>query len=368
MGRRYCLAFSAALNALLGIIASVSMSCLPLLIMSIFTVISPSANEIGPIVAIELAGLSQVISKSNVKKYISWYKLFGSFTSGIAMAINGILFSYFQSYLSVHQLYVVILLSYSVCQLSLAIWCFRISPDFDVVTNHQIAAKDVDPIKAYSKLSESSKQALYHVISFYLTDSYASSYVTLLLIVLYLQSTYYFQPFTCSVLSAFFLVLAGLSDACDDTICSYFGLVQSVVVFQFPANIILVILPYIPFSYSYMTISLLLLRYSISQFDSPIRNAYVNLVISPSDRSGMNTLVNMVRAIAIVLAPYVIYALSGLRITISFAVALSGWLKIAYDIALMSDYMVAHNDTVTQTDNPFPSSPLNQPHSPMRMQ
>ena len=368
MGRRHCLSIAAALNALLGVLASSSTSCLPLLMISIFSILSPSANEIGPIVAIELAGLSQVISKANVTKYISWYKLFGSLTSGIAMVFNGILFPCIQSYLSRHQLYVVIMLSYSVCQLFLAGWCLQISPDFDAVVNHRVIAKELDPLKSYNKLSDSSKQSILHVLGFYLTDSYASSYITLLLITLYLQSNFNFQPLALSILSALLLILAGLSDTCDDTICSYFGLVQSVVVFQFPANIILIIFPYIP--YSYITVIILLLRYSISQFDSPIRNAYVNMVITPSDRSGVNTVVNMVRVVAIVLAPYILYTLSYFNLSFSLAVVLSGWLKIAYDVLLMRDFMVANDSkNVTTFDHhPSPSSPLNQPHSPMRVQ
>lgn len=364
-GRKYSLCTYFILHGVLGLLGSTSTSYLIFLIIPIFATLSPSSNEIGPHISMEMAGLSQVIAKANMTLYLSWFKLFGACTSAIAITINSsliylLLFKYFDE----NRLYLFTVFMYSGCQMCLALLYLRLSSDFDI-TNNQPGIKEINPIKLYEKLIDTSKESIFHILDFYLTDSYASSYITLFLIILYLQYEFHISPLFLSFIISIMLIFSGLSDAFDDLVCSFFGLVRSVIIFQFPANIVLIVLPFVP--YSYLSILLLIMRYSISQFDSPIRNAYVNMVIVPRDRSGVNTIVNTVRVFVVVLAPYFIYLFSHLKFSVSFAVMLSGWLKLAYVVVLVRDFLVKQREIGSANENSTPS-PVNQPHSPIRMQ
>jgi predicted MFS family arabinose efflux permease len=99
-----------------------------------------------------------------------------------------------------------------------------------------------------------------------------------------------------------------------------------------PSNVLLVLVPLMPSLPLAMTV--LFLRFSISQMDVPTRQSYTMAVVDPDERSAAAGVTNIARTVGASLAPLVagpLYASAALA-SVPFFVA--GGLKIAYDLAL----------------------------------
>jgi MFS family permease len=114
-----------------------------------------------------------------------------------------------------------------------------------------------------------------------------------------------------------------------------FGLVNTMVFTHLPSNLVLLLVPFSP-NFAWAA-GLLLARYSLSQMDVPVRQAYVVSIVPPEERAGAVAVTGAVRGVAQSLGP----VLAGLAIgAASFAVPFfaGGGLKIVYDIALFAGF------------------------------
>ncbi|MFZ1597271.1 MAG: MFS transporter, partial [Anaerolineae bacterium] len=75
LGRRRSLMLGAALMALAGAAFLLTRQPTLLLLAAIIGVISPSGNEIGPFLAIEQAGLAQILPDARRTQVFAWYNL-----------------------------------------------------------------------------------------------------------------------------------------------------------------------------------------------------------------------------------------------------------------------------------------------------
>ena len=90
-------------------------------------------------------------------------------------------------------------------------------------------------------------------------------------------------------------LLAGVSALFAARLADRIGLVLTMVVTHLPSNVFIILVPLMPTEFA--AIAMLCLRYSISQMDVPTRNAYVQGVVDPSERSAANGVTNVVRSI-----------------------------------------------------------------------
>jgi MFS family permease len=85
---------------------------------------------------------------------------------------------------------------------------------------------------------------------------------------------------------------------------------------------------------AWLAITVLLLRFSISQMDVPTRQSYTMSVVAPDERSAASGLTAIARSIGAALSP----ALSGFflarAVLLSAPFLVAGGLKIAYDLLL----------------------------------
>ena len=73
------------LSTVTGLVFSFSKNFYVLLFSAIVGVISPSGNEVGPFMAIELSALAQITADSQRTKLMAWYNLLGCFASAGGM-------------------------------------------------------------------------------------------------------------------------------------------------------------------------------------------------------------------------------------------------------------------------------------------
>jgi len=89
-----------------------------------------------------------------------------------------------------------------------------------------------------------------------------------------------------------------------------------------------------------LAITLLLMRFSISQMDVPTRQAYTMAVVDPDERSAAAGITGIARSVGASLSPVVAGALLALFPASPFIIA--GGLKIAYDLILYRSFKTSN--------------------------
>ena len=130
-------------------------------------------------------------------------------------------------------------------------------------------------------------------------------------------------------------ILAGLSALAAARIAARFGLINTMVWTHIPSNILLIGVPLMPTLP--LAVTVLLMRFSISQMDVPTRQSYIMAVVDPDERSAAAGATTIVRTAASAISP----TLTGLLLGASFLSApffLAGSLKIVYDLLLYRSF------------------------------
>jgi len=114
------------------------------------------------------------------------------------------------------------------------------------------------------------------------------------------------------------------------------GLIRTMVFTHLPSNILLMLVPLMPSLP--LAITVLLLRFSISQMDVPTRQSYTMAVVEPDERSAASGVTGVARTIGASLSP----VFTGLMLSnpawIGLPFLISGALKIVYDLALYRSF------------------------------
>jgi MFS family permease len=133
-------------------------------------------------------------------------------------------------------------------------------------------------------------------------------------------------------------LLAGISALLAARIAERFGLINTMVFTHIPSNVLLCIVPLMP--NLELAVTVMLLRFCISQMDVPTRQSYTMAVVLPDERTAASGITNIARSVGASLSP----ALTGFFLAnpawLSAPFFLAGGLKIVYDLSLY--YMFQH--------------------------
>jgi MFS family permease len=110
------------------------------------------------------------------------------------------------------------------------------------------------------------------------------------------------------------------------------GLVNTMVFTHLPANIFLLLVPFMP-SLEW-AIALLLLRSALSQMDVPTRSSYVMAIVPPEERAAASVTAAP-RSMAAAISPMAAGYLLSIS-TFGWPLVVAGGLKIAYDLLLLA--------------------------------
>ena len=131
-------------------------------------------------------------------------------------------------------------------------------------------------------------------------------------------------------------ILAGFSALIAVKIASRIGLVRTMVYTHIPSNIMLILIPLMP--NAFWAVTVLLLRFSISQMDVPTRQAYTVSVVKPEERSAASGITNVARTLGAAISPLFVVPLLGSALTLGICFFAAGGLKIIYDILLYKSF------------------------------
>jgi MFS family permease len=99
-----------------------------------------------------------------------------------------------------------------------------------------------------------------------------------------------------------------------------------------PSNILLILVPFMPTLPSAVVV--VLLRFSISQMDVPLRQSYTVAVVSPDERSAAMGITSIARSVGAALSPAITGQLLGIAGLAGAPFVIAGGLKLIYDVLI----------------------------------
>lgn len=328
-GRKRTLLIGAFLMAAAGIVFLITSNLMILILASIIGVISPNDKEIGPFLAVEQAGLTQLIADQARTKIFAWYNLGGSFSSALGALTGGWLAQILQNNgWSAFESYRFILMGYAIGGFLLAILFFQLSTSIEI-TNQNTQTKKTFGLHR-------SKNVVFKLSALFALDAFAGG-----LLLQSMMAYWFYIKFGVSagVLGSIFFganILAGISALLAVKLAEKFGLINTMVFTHIPSNILLILVPLMPTLP--LAIGLLLLRFSISQMDVPTRQSYTMAVVLPDERSAASGVTAIARSIGASLSPMLTGLFFSIPILFSAPFFISGGLKIIYDLLLFREF------------------------------
>jgi MFS family permease len=335
MGRRRMLIVGSVLMVLAGGLFALTRNFILLLIAATIGVISPSGYEVWPFLSIEQAALSQIVPGESRTQTFAWYNLIGSFATalgslcggGLAQAVRGWGVGPLESYR-------VIVIGYAAMGLMLGLFFTRLSPAVEV--SQKANPPGSSPMAKNRFGLHRSRSVVFKLSTLFSLDAFAGGFVLQSIVAYWFHVRFHVQP---ALLGGIFFaanILAGLSALAAAWVASRIGLIKTMVFTHIPSNILLILVPLMP--NLPLAITVLLLRFSISQMDVPTRQSYTMAVVDPDERSAAAGLTGVARTTGASLSPIFAGPLLAHAALMSVPFFLSGGLKILYDLLLYRSF------------------------------
>jgi MFS family permease len=328
IGRRRMLVISAGLMLLAGLLFAVTGNFVLLLIAATIGVISPSGGEVGPFLAIEQAALAQTVDGEKRTGIFAWYNLVGSFATALGALAGGWLVQGLQEQAVAPLMsYRAVVIGYALLGLALGVMFLQLSP----VVETALSTSDQTAAKGWFGLQRSQGIVL-KLSALFALDSFGGAFVVQSMMAYWFYLRYGVEP---AVLGSIFFaanLLAGISALSAAAVAAKIGLINTMVFTHIPSNILLMLVPLMP--NLPLAITMLLLRFSISQMDVPTRQSYTMAVVDPAERSAAAGVTAIARTLGAALAPSLTGLLIGMPAWINTPFFIAGILKIIYDVTL----------------------------------
>jgi MFS family permease len=327
IGRKRMLILGAVLMVAAGVPFALSGDFLVLLVAATIGVISPSGHEVGPFLALEQAGLSQVLPAERRTSVFAWYNLTGSFATAAGALAGGWTAQALQaSGMAPVASYRVLVVAYAAAGLVLLALFARASGAIE-------APRSAVPSRF--GLHKSTGVVL-RLSGLFALDAFAGGFVIQSIVAYWFHRKFGASP---GMLGSIFFVanlLAGLSALYAVRLAGRIGLIRTMVVTHIPSNVLLILVPLMPTLP--WAVAVLLLRFSISQMDVPTRQAYTMAVVDPDERSAAAGVTGIARTTGASLSPVLAGQLLALPVLGGVPFFLAGGLKIVYDLLLWRSF------------------------------
>jgi len=328
IGRRLVLVVGSLLMAGAGLSFASTASVPWLIIVATIGVISPTGNEVGPFLAVEQAALSQATPDARRTPTFAWYNLAGYVATAVGALAAGFLSqALISSGVTALAAYKVIVVGYGVVGLIMAVVFWRVGNGVEAPE-----PPADDGIARRLGLSPRSRGIVGRLSALFSLDAFGGGFIPQSLMAYWFHVRYGVEP---ALLGGIFFganLLAAVSSLSASRIAARFGLVNTMVFTHLPSNVFLILVPLMP-SLG-LAITVLLLRFSLSQMDVPTRQSYVMAVVDPGERSAAAGVTGIARTTGAALSPVLSAPLVASGGLTSVPFFLAGGLKIVYDLLL----------------------------------
>ena len=180
-----------------------------------------------------------------------------------------------------------------------------------------------------------SKKIVYTLAALFSLDAFGGGFIVQSMLALWLYE--HFQLSIALTGAIFFWtgVLSAFSYLVAVRIAERIGLVKTMVFTHLPANLMLVLIPFVPNLTG--VIALLLVRSALSQMDVPTRTSYVMAVVLPEERAAAASITSVPRSLASSVSPLLAGYLLGVS-GFGWPLVIAGALKIVYDLLLLATF------------------------------
>jgi MFS family permease len=328
-GRKRTLLLGALLMAGAGLAFVLTRNVVLLILAAIIGVISPSGNEIGPFLSVEQASLTQLIPNTKRTQFLAWYALVGSLATAAGALTSGWLAQVLQEAgWSALEAYRLVLIGYAVGGFLLLLLFLNLTGSIEVGTRQ--------PTERRILGLHRSRKVVFKLSSLFALDAFAGGLLVQSLIAYWFHVRFGVES---GILGSIFFganILAGISALLAVRLANRFGLINTMVFTHIPSNILLILVPMMPTLP--LAITVLLLRFSISQMDVPTRQSYTMAVVAPDERSAASGVTAIARSVGAAISPALTGLLFSIPVLFSAPFFLSGGLKIIYDLLLYREF------------------------------
>ncbi len=323
-GRKRTLLIGCALMVGASLAFAISGDFWVLVIAATIGVLSPSGNEIGPFLPVEQAALSEKLTAERRVGTFAWYNLAGYVAAAIGAASAGIIASTLQSngWLVVAS-YRFVIAVHAVIGLLMFLFYFRLSAKAET--------SSPNATQGFLGLGRS-KRIVLQLSGLFAIDAFAGGFVMQSLIAYWFHLRWGASELQLGMILLFGNLFAGASALMAAKIAKRFGLVNTMVWTHIPSNCLLILVPLMP-SFE-LAVSVLLVRFCLSQMDVPTRQAYVMSVVNPEERSAAGGVTNVARSVGVATSPLLLGTMMA-NPKLGLPLIFAGGLKICYDLSLL---------------------------------
>ena len=332
LGRRRVLVVGAGLMVVAGIVFAFT-TWLPLLILAgAIGVVSPTGNEVGPFLAIEQAALTQTIPSTRRTSTFAWYNLVGYVATAMGALGAGLLSQVLlNSGAAPLDAYRAIVIGYALIGSLMAIGFGRLTGAIEAPP----AVAAADGIRRRFGLGRSQGVVLRLSLLFSI-DAFGGGFIPQSLMAYWFHLQYGVDP---AALGAIFFganMLAAVSSLSAARIAARIGLLNTMIFSHLPSNVLLILVPLMP--NLLLAVTMLLLRFSLSQMDVPTRQSYVMAVVDPDERSAAAGVTGIARTTGAAISPSISSVLVANAGYAALPFYLAGGFKILYDLLIYRSF------------------------------
>ena len=295
----------------------------PLLLIALVGTFNPSSGDVSVFLPLEHAVLSRAVSDRNRTAVFARYSLVGTLVAAagsLAVALPAAMMD--ATGLSLRASMQVMFGFYALLGLLAGI-AYRGLP-------RQTQETGAQPVQAPL---DRSKKTVYTLAALFSLDAFGGGFVVQSMLALWLYQKFGLSLTTAGVIFFWTGVLTALSYLAAVRIADRFGLVNTMVFTHIPANLCLVLIPFMPDLT--LVIALLFVRSALSQMDVPTRSSYVMAIVSPAERPAAASITAVPRSLASAVSPLLTGYMLGMS-SFGWPLIAAGGLKIVYDLLLLA--------------------------------
>jgi MFS family permease len=293
----------------------------PLAVVAFVGTLNPSSGDVSIFLPLEHALLSQLATNEERTAVFARYSLVGALVGAVG-ALFAAMPEMIAGMLHIERLPAMRAMFVLYAAVGLATMLIYRSLPHAVVQSQQSAA----PLRE-------SRRTVLRLAALFSLDSFAGGFVVQSLVALWLFHRFQLSPLAAGTIFFWTGLLSACSQLVAVRVARRFGLVNTMVFTHLPANVFLVLVPFMPSLAP--AVVLLFLRSALSQMDVPTRSSYVMAVVPPEERAAAASITSVPRSLASSISPM----LAGQLLSVSgfgWPLVVAGMLKITYDLLLLA--------------------------------
>ena len=368
IGRRRMLALGALLMVASGVVFALSSNYWVLVAASVFGVISPAGNEIGPFRAIEESTLIHLVSTEDRTGILAWYTVVGFAGASFGILIFGWVVRTLQvsAGWTTTESYRVVFWAYAMFGLVKFSLCLLLSdkcePEKKEEARVPVQASEDEtqpllangdghhvgkPVKETSStgktlksllpaLSKESASVVFKLCCLFALDSLGSGLTPNSWVTYFFNRKFNLSEGKLGTIFFATSIVGSASNLVAAPLARRIGLVKTMVFTHVPASVALALIP-IP-SNVIVAVALLVFRASTSSMDQAPRQAFLAAAVLPAERTAVMGAVNVVKTLSQSSGPFITGALAQ-RSLFWVAFIMAGGLKLLYDVLILGMFL-----------------------------